>query len=82
MKIDGKTVYRYLFMRYSHLQRRNIPVEVHAFNPDHAVTRLHALTGFAPKEWEMVQKLEDGEFLGKLGEKFELNPLVLKRETN
>lgn len=60
---------KFLFMRYSHLERRNVPVCVEALNVDHAMVRLQARwRGISPRDWELVQELEPQHDLGKLGE--------------
>lgn len=59
---------KFLFMRYSHLERRNVPVCVEAMNYDHAVTRLLAEEpGFKWSDWDYIEELAPEHFLGKLG---------------
>lgn len=78
--IDGREVKRFIFCYYSNLLRRNFPAEVHAFSIDHAVQRLRQ--HLANVNWEFVCELQGDETLGKMGPKLELNPTVLRNETN
>lgn len=62
-------VRKFLFMRYSHLERRNVPVCVEAKNYDHAVYRLLAKWTYIPwTDWDFVEELDPSHSLGKLGE--------------
>ena len=65
---------KFLFMRYSHIYRRNIPTCVEALNYDDAVWRLLAkYPSLLWRDWDYIQELEPQHDLGKLGEtlKFE-----------
>lgn len=59
---------KFLFMRYSFILERNVPVCVEADNYDHAVTRLLAKYSFPWRDWDFVQELEPEHDLGKMGE--------------
>lgn len=66
---------KFLFMRYSHLEHRNVPVCVEALNYDHAIARLLSeKQGFKWTDWDFVEELEPSHFLGKLGETLEYKP--------
>lgn len=77
LMIDGKEVKRFLFVRYSFITKRNHPVEVHAFNKDHAVARLEQKFPYIQRlEWDFVDQLGGDQTLGKLGEILPLNPFA------
>lgn len=62
-------VKKFLFMRFNHLQRRNVPVCVEADNFDHAVSRLLAQwPGIPWRDWDYIEELESQHDLGRLGE--------------
>ena len=63
------SIRKFLFMRYSHLEKRNVPVCVEAKNFDHAVSRLLSKWPAIPwRDWDYVQELEPLHDLGRLGE--------------
>ena len=64
-----ENIRKFVFMRYSHLLQRNIPVCVEAKNKDHAVARLgEKWPGIPILQWDFVEELEPQHDLGKLGE--------------
>lgn len=80
--IDGKPVRRFVFVRYSHLEKRSIPVEVWGFSKDHALARLKARY-IGIKGWEFVQELEDpAHTIGRMGDILKIDPTTIKYEVN
>jgi len=77
--IDGKEVKRFIFCRHSRILGRAQPVEVWAFNKDHAIMRLNlhyeGLTG-----WDFVDEISGDQTLGKMGDILRLDPLQYGRE--
>lgn len=67
-KKPNPRIRKFLFVRYSNLLNRPIPVCVEADNYDHAIVRLLAKWSFPWREWDFVEELEPEHDLGKMGE--------------
>lgn len=74
-RIDGKDVTRYIFAYYSVVLKHAICVEVEGFTKDHAYGRL--CVRYPNLEWEFIEELEEGQFIGKLGDRLPLEPYGL-----
>lgn len=66
--MENPKVRKFLFMRYSFIENRNIPVCVEALNKDHAIARLlQEYLWTTNSDWDFVEELDPQHFLGKLG---------------
>jgi hypothetical protein len=73
--IDGKQVRKFLFLRLSPIDRREIIVSVEAFTVDHAIARLREKFHWVEKSaWNFIQELDAEHFVGVMGEEMPLVP--------